>query len=341
MTRTVTMKDVAQQAGVSVATVSRVLNNTGFVSQELRERVNDAMRQLNYHPSNVARSLRRQQTQTVAVMVPQLDQPFFSTLTLAIQQRLFEEDFYVFTCSTAESNANEAAYVEMLLGQRVDGVIIAPTGHSPDSLRRLVLANVPVILVDRDIPEIAPLDRVLFDNRHGGHTGARHLVEQGHKRIAIIGGPAHSGAIKQRIDGARAALRPHPNVQLDIITPTSESISQFDIGYNAAQRVLAFGNRPSAIFALTDTAAVGVVHAAREMGITLPQELSVMGFDNIPLAQYSLPALTTVAQPIHEMGCQTADMLLKRLQNPDAAPYLKMNPAKLVIRDSTCSPQGE
>ena len=329
-----TMKDVAKEAGVSVATVSRVINDSGFVSRELREQVRSAMSLLNYRPSNVARSLRRQQTQTIAVMVPQLDQPFFSTLTLALQQCFFANDYYTFTCSTMESEAEEAAYIEMLLGQRVDGVVVAPTGRSVNNIRRLLQAAVPVVLVDRDLPGLGgELDRVLFDNHTGGHLGAMHLVERGHTSIGVVGGPSHSHAIQERIRGIVAALTKH-EIDPTIVTVEDDS-QQFEVGYRCARTLLGADDRPTAIFALTDTAAVGVIHAARELGIEIPADLSLIGFDNIPLAKYSLPALTTVAQPIYDIGEQTAKLLLERLKEPDRKAVRITASARLIERQST------
>lgn len=335
-----TMKDVAKEAGVSIATVSRVINDQTLVSTELRERVQAAMSKLDYHPSNVARSLRRQQTQTVAVVVPQLDQPFFSTLTFAIQQRLFIEDYYTFTCSTMESEAEEAAYIEMLLGQRVDGVIVAPTGRSAQNIHRLISGNIPVILVDRQVPGITDIDHVLFDNKQGGQVGMQHLLDLGHRHIAIIGAPAHSGAIRRRIEGAQAAARQRPDVQLHVQVVDREKIQQFDIGYQIAHDLLRQANRPTAVFALTDTAAVGAMHAANEIGLRIPEDVSIVGFDNIPMAKYSLPALTTVAQPIHDMGAQTADILLKRLVDRHTEPVHIVSKAQLIVRKSTHAPGG-
>ncbi len=331
-----TMKDVAHKAGVSIATVSRVINDTGFVSQELKNQVHEAMTTLNYRPSHVARSLRRQQTQTIAVMVPQLDQPFFSTLTFAIQQRLFADDYYTFTCSTVESEEEEAAYVEMLLGQSVDGVVVAPTGHSADTIRRLQQANVPVVLVDRDLPELSAIDRVLFDNYTGGHLGAKHLVELGHEHITILAGLDHSHTIKQRIEGITAALGRH-GIQPNIVTGEND-LHQFEVGYQRALDILSAQPRPTAIFALTDIAAVGTIHAAHELGLNVPGDLSLIGFDNIPLAQYSLPALTTIAQPIRDMGEQTAELLLRRLESPDRDPVTITCGARLIVRGSTQPP---
>src|SRR5688572_22198797 len=178
-----TIKEVADRARVSVATVSRVINKTGYVSIDLQERVTEAMRELNYQPSALARSLRRQETHTVGLLVPQLNHPFFSNLVFSIEKTLFDHEYRAFMCSAEESQEKEAAYVDMLLRQRVDGVILVRTGTSVSNVGRLLEQNVPVVLVDRDVPSLR-INRVLCDNEQGGYMGIRHLLELGHKHIA-------------------------------------------------------------------------------------------------------------------------------------------------------------
>jgi LacI family transcriptional regulator len=173
-----TMKEVADYADVSIATVSRVINNTGYVSPDLAQRVHSAMHDLNYQPSSLARSLRRQQTQTIGLLIPQLDQPFFSMLAYAVEKALFSNDYRTLICSAEESREKEDAYVEMLLRQRVDGVIFAPTGHSADNLSRFLRQNIPVILVDRDLPELN-VSKVLSANHKGGYLAMNHLLTLG------------------------------------------------------------------------------------------------------------------------------------------------------------------
>ncbi len=328
-----TIKQVADHARVSVATVSRVVNNTGYVSADLRERVEKAMNALNYKPSALARSLRRQETLTIGVMLPQLNQPFFSTLAFAIEKTLFANDYKTLICSSEEDIEKEAAYVDMLLRQRVDGVIIVPTGRSTDNMNRLINGLVPAVLVDRDIPGVQ-VNRVLCDNVDGGRQAIRHLLELGHRRIAIIGGPGYSQAIEERIRGVKLGYKELglPYAEANFIM---SELKEFDNGYQVANQLLRAPHRPTAIFALTDVTAVGVLHAAAEVHLKLPDDLSVVGFDDIPLAAHSIPALTTVAQPIYEMGATAAHLLLAHLSSEQPEEQTVTLPTQLIVRNST------
>lgn len=331
-----TMKQVANRAEVSVATVSRVINKTGYVSPDLEERVRDAMRTLKYQPSALARSLRRQETQTIGLLVPQLDQPFFSALAFAVEKALFANDYRTLICSAEEEQTKENAYVEMLLRQRVDGVIIVPTGRSVQGLRQFIESNVPVVLVDRDLP-LLQVNKILCDNRKGAYEGMRHLLELGHTRIGIIGAPTYSEVTIQRLEGVRQALADY-NVQIDPERMIVGTLQQFEMGYSSGLQLLKQRIMPTAIFALTDVIAVGVLHAAAEMKLRVPDDLSVVGYDDIPLAAYSVPALTTVAQPIYGMGEAATRLILDRLQNNDRAPQTLTFDCHLVVRQSTAAP---
>ncbi len=331
-----TIKEVADHAGVSVATVSRVVNKTGYVSLDLQERVQDAMRTLNYRPSALARSLRRQETQTIGVLVPQLDQPFFSALVFAVEKTLFSSDYRALICSAEERRDKEDAYIEMLMRQRVDGVILVPTGQSTDNVRRLLDEGVPVVLVDRDIPNLA-INRVLCDNYQGGVMAIDHLLALGHRRISVIGGPEYSEAIIDRMNGARAALA-SAGIALDPSLFVTGSMPQFEMGYTAGLKVLDRPDRPTAIFAFNDVMAIGVMHAAAELGLRLPDDLSVVGFDDIPIAAYSIPELTTVAQPIYAMGETAADLLIRHVRDTDALVESVKLETRLIVRKSTAPP---
>ncbi|MBC8100254.1 MAG: LacI family DNA-binding transcriptional regulator [Armatimonadetes bacterium] len=330
-----TMKQVADVADVSVATVSRVINKTGYVSPDLEVRVQEAMRNLKYQPSALARSLRRQQTQTIGVLIPQLDLPFFSTLAYAIEKSLFPHEYRTLICSAEENDEKETAYTEILLRQRVDGVIVAPTGRSANNLRLLGEKNVPVVLVDRDLPEL-DVNRVLVSNWQGAHDGMTHLLQLGHRLIGVVGAPAYSPTMITRIEGAMQALRdfglmPDPAL---VITGT---IQQFEMGYQAAQTLLQRQPRPTAIFALTDVAAIGVMHAAAEAGLRLPQDLSVVGFDDIPLASFSIPTLTSVAQPIAELGEVATRLLLSHISDRGKGTETIRLQTRLMVRGSTAA----
>lgn len=333
-----TIKQVAERAGVSVATVSRVVNKTGYVSDDLAVRVQSAMDTLNYHPSALARGLRRQQSQTVGILVPQLDQPFFSALAFTIEKALFASDYRVLVCSSEESGEKESAYVDMLIRQRVDGCILVPTGHSAEPIRRLLEQNVPGVLVDRDLPTLT-INRVLCDNLQGAYEGARHLLDLGHRLIALIGGPTYSDSLNRRMEGAQRALH-DAGVTLPPELITTVSSLQFDMGYQAGLRLLNQAPRPTAIFAMTDVMAVGAMHAAAELGLRIPDDLSIVGFDDVPLASHIIPQLTTVSQPIYRMGEVASSILMRRLQDPGAPVETTTLSTRLVVRASSTPPRA-
>jgi LacI family transcriptional regulator len=339
-----TMKEVAERAGVSTATVSRMINQNGYVAAALQDKVRRSMEALNYQPNALARGLRRQQTQSVGVLVPKLSQPFFGLLGFAIEQALFTQGYRTFLCSAEEDPNKEAAYLEMLLRQRVDGVILVPTGRSLSNVKRLVRTKLPVVLVDRDLPPLQ-VDRVLSDNVNGGCQIARHLLDLGHQRIAIIGAEPHSESMARRLAGVKqglneAGIRP---MEECLVAGTGE---QFHVGFATTQRLVRQRPRPTAVVALTDMLAVGAVHGAWKAGLQLPRELSVTGFDDIPLASYVLPELTTVAQPVTQMGERAVHRLLQLVQerlvrlDVDPAPKAEcvVLPTRLIVRNTTMSP---
>jgi LacI family transcriptional regulator len=334
-----TIKQVARYAEVSVATVSRVINKTGYVSDDLQQRVYQAMDTLNYKPSALAQSLRNQRTQVVGVLIPLLDQPFFSALTYSIEQSLFASDYRTLICSSGENHLKEDAYIDMLLRQRVDGVIFAPMGQSSDNIRHLLERKIPVVIVDRDLPELKGVNRVLTDNYRGGYDGMCHLLELGHRQIGIIGAPFYSEAMIQRVRGTQQALMDFgvtPDPQM-LITDT---LQQFEMGYAAGRTLLDKPHPPTAIFALTDVIAVGVLHTAATLGLKLPDDLSIVGFDNIPLASYVVPELTTIAQPIYQMGEMATQLLLRQMQNFETPVTTIVLKDELVLRKSTMPHKG-
>lgn len=329
------MQEVAKQANVSVATVSRVINGNGYVSHELRERVEEAIKILDYQPSILARNLRQQTTQTVGFLIPQLNQPFFSTLAYAVEQTLFPHGYHTLMCSAEEDRDKEDAYVEMLISRQVDGVLLVPTGHSVRHIERLIELNIPVVLVDRDLPELT-INRVLCDNYQGAYNAMSHLIELGHQQVGIVGAPSYSESMANRIRGAQQALIDN-DLPLNPDLLVTDTQQQFDVGFTAMQVLLNAKPQPTAIFALTDIVAIGVLHAVSAMGLAVPDDLSVMGFDNIDHAAYSIPELTTVAQPIEEMGTCAAEILLQHMgKDEETSPVQSITlSTNLIIRKST------
>jgi LacI family transcriptional regulator len=327
-----TIREVAEYAEVSVATVSRVVNNVGYVSEDLRMRVEEAMKALHYQPNTLARSLRRQETRTIGVLIPQTDHPFFSALAYAIETALFAEDYRMLLCSAQEDGAKEAAYAEILMRQRVDGVIVVPIGQETPVFEQFQRRDIPMVLVDRDIPGLTA-SRVLVDNFRGGYAGMKHLLDLGHHNVRVIGAPAYSRAMQQRMEGARQAMA-DAGIQPDGELWLAGTLQQYEMGYQTAFDLLQTTPRPTAIFALTDVTAVGVMHAAARLGLRLPQDVSVIGFDDIPLAGFMIPSLTTVAQPIYPMGEHAARLLLHHLADPSYPTETIMLDTRLVVRDS-------
>lgn len=328
-----TMNEVAQEAKVSVATVSRVVNKSGGVSKKLERRVLRAMKKLSYHPSSLARSLKVQQTNLVGLIVPMLEHAFYSRLATSIETQLFENDYRAIICNSGEDEKRELAYVEMLLRQRVDGIIINSSALQPDYLQSLNQSNVPIVLIDRDLPDVNCM-KVFSDNYQGGGIAARHLLELGHRRIGIVVPMPDTEPVSHRFNGAKDALAQYGLVN-DPELIVSVDTQLFDMGYQAGKQLLELPSPPTAILALTDVTAVGVMHAAAEMGLQIPEDLSVMGYDNVPIASYTIPPLTTVEQPIVEMGKTSVHLLLKRLNDEIDDVETAILGTHLVMRQST------
>ena len=330
------IKQVAVKADVSVATVSRVINSSGYVSPELQERVLKAMRELNYELNGPARSLRSQETRIVGVLVPQLDHPFFSALSFGIERTFADHGYNTFICSAEEDSRKEEDYTLMMVRQRVDGVIIGPTGYSEANLKRLIEQDIPVVLVDRDFPEL-DVNRVIINNFQGGYDGTKHLLELGHRHIGVIGAHEYSGALAQRTQGIFQAFADFdPALQPELVL--SNNLQQFEQGYDCAKQLCQQNPDLTAIFALTDVLAVGALRAASELGLRVPQDLSIIGFDNIALASFVVPPLTTVAQPIYAIGETAARILLRQMDDSDQPTETVTFETELLVRESTAPP---
>jgi len=322
---------VAAEAQVSIATVSRVINGNRRVSPDLRSSVLSAMDRLGYQPNAIAQGLRRSATRSVGVLIPRIHEPFFSTLAFAIERTLFASDYRGLLCSTEEQPDKERAYVDMLLTQQVDAFIYFPSiAGSQANLRRIVERGIPVVLIERSFAELE-VSRVLISNFQGGYDGAQHLIALGHTHIGVICANLASMPV-ERLSGAQQALA---EAGVDAEVRIMSRGSDFEAGYEAALDMLHRPGRPTAVFALADSIAVGVLHAAAYLDLRVPEDLSVVGFDNISLAAFVIPPLTTVAQPIYAIGEAAVRILLHQLQDPGAAPETVMLNTELVVRQST------
>jgi LacI family transcriptional regulator len=324
------VKDVAKLSGTSLGTVSRVLNRSASVSAKARAQVEKAIAELGYEPNAGARQMRSGRSGLVGILLPSLDVPFFGILAQALEQALFENGYHCLICNTEENEDNEKRYISTLIGQQVDGIIAAAVATT-ENFTRLSDQNIPIIAVDRSPDEITE-NLVSVDHHEGGRLMAEHLMGLGHRQIGIIGAPTHSRPITLRIEGIKEALSAQG------LEPVSLSLGEehsFDACFALAQAVLA-DKQPTALIGTTDIAAIGAIHAAHERGLRIPQDISVIGFDNLPQSAHIFPTLTTVHQPISLLGELAAKTLLNRI-DPErfAKPDLSMLGLEIVERNST------
>ncbi len=329
------MRDVAERAGVSVTTVSHVINETRPVSDELRERVLAAMDELGYQPNRLARSLRRRKTHTIGMIVPDSANPFFAEVARGIEDKSFEQGYNVILCNSDGDLAKELLYTNVLAEKQVDGILFVAAGVSTEHIRALQRRQMPLVVVDRDIPGVA-VDSVLTNNAHGGWQATQHLIELGHRRIGCITGPSDVTPSAERITGYCQALREGGIAMHEGLVVKGDF--QYESGYRATHRLLAVNDPPTGIFACNDLMAVGAISAALELGLQVPADLSVIGFDDVRLALFANPPLTTIAQPKYEMGVLATSMLLERMQDRDRSPRRQLLETSLLIRQSTAPP---
>jgi LacI family transcriptional regulator len=328
----VTIREVAESAGVSYATVSHVINNTRVVSQETRERVIAAMTALNYRPNALARSLRQGKTNTMGLVLPDSANPFFAEISRGIEDEAFKKGYSVFLCNTELDTQRELFYVDVLSKKQVDGIIFVAAGDQADSLDFLVRQNMPVVLIDRDLPNVV-VDAVLTDHQLGGVLATRHLIELGHKRIACIAGPSSITPSAERITGYRMALEEAGLSYDENLLLRGDYHAQS--GMEITHSILKMDPRPTAIFALNDLMALGALRAAAEASCSVPSDLAIVGYDDLELAQFTNPPLTTIAQPKKEIGAQAVNLLVERISRKDRSPSRLVLPPELIVRRST------
>jgi len=309
-----TIKDVALRAGVSVTTVSHVVNDTRHVSAKGRERVELAIRELGYVPNAMARSLKSNTTSTLGMLIPNSSNPYFAEIVRIVEDRCFGAGYTLVLCNTDDEPHRQSVYLQVLAERRIDGLIVVSTGDDDSLVTQLHGLRIPTVLVDREIADPA-CDLVETAHMQGGLLAVRHLLSLGHKRIACIGGPVGVMPSEQRIEGWRMALA-EAGATPDIAKAaallwrggfTSQG------GYEAMHAILRTEQAPSAVFVCNDLMAIGALRAAHESGVRVPDDLSIVGFDDIELSAYTSPALTTVAQPKERIGALAVDMLLERV----------------------------
>jgi len=319
-----TLQDVAKHAGVSVSTVSRVVNDYPHVRQEVRERVLASISTLNYRPNKIARGLRRQDSQFVGVLVRLHSTPFSSELMYAIENTLFEKNYQVLLCNTNNELERENNYVDLLIEQQVSGVILRPTRfsqHSIENVKKLQRHNISVVSVDLSLPD-TNISHILTKNQEGGYRAMQHLIAYGHRHIAIIAPHTDEDQTLNfpgnlRIRGIHQAFEEHKR-DVDPVFIFAKQDDQFENGYQGMKQIHKSHPQVTAVFGITDMVAIGIMHAAFELGVSIPDDISVMGFDGVAPSNYVVPPLTTMVQPIHQMGMMAARTLIDHMKDADA-----------------------
>lgn len=310
-----TIRDVARLAGVGQATVSRVLNGNP-ARPETRERVLKAAAELGFVPNQLARGLVARSTRTIGLVIPDITNPFFPAVTRGVEDGASSGGYSVFLCNTDNDPAMEDLDVRRLCEHRVDGIIFVGTTDRRDLLESLLTQGIPVVLTDRPVEDL-DADSVLVDNTAGARAACRHLIGLGHRRIGLVAGTSRTRTGQDRVAGYQDALR-EAGIPIDP-SLIEQGNYTMESGRRAAQILFGRFPRPTAIFAANDVMAIGVMQAAEEAGLTVPDDLSVVGFDDIEFASMVRPALTTVRQPAYEMGRVAMTMLHERICGEGAA----------------------
>lgn len=348
--KTPTMVDVAELADTTVATVSRVINNVGYVSDGLREKVEAAIDKVGYVPNANARALKTNRSQTIGVVVGDLMNPYSIELANTVTSEVASHGYTTFIGTATDDTTSELLVVDAFHRQRVGGLVVAtlPTERSDNALKRLAKHGMPIVTVGRQLKH-EMIDSISADFRRGGRLATQHLIELGHKRIAFVGAELEEAARVTRLQGYLDALteagipiRPEYVVG-NHSAAGSPRYSTHSTGHQSAHELLKLSSRPTAIFTRNDHTAFGVLQALTEAGVSVPGDISVVGFDNIPLTRRVIPALTTVSQPTENQGQLASEFLLGRIEQPDQEVQSRnlILECTLIARGSTAPPRGK
>jgi LacI family transcriptional regulator len=340
------IKDVARLAGVAPITVSRVINDSGYVADKTRKKVEDAIEALGYVPNRVARSLRSKQTNTLALVLTDITNPFWTTIARGVEDVASQEGFSVVLCNTDENEAKEHNYVQVLLQKQVDGFLLVPANSTSRSIGLIQKQQVPLVVLDRTVPN--EVDTVKSDSVDGAYRLTQHLLDQGHRYLAMLSGPREVSTAVDRVKGYKQALADFASTDGDGAVRTLHApmvlYGEFTQrgGYAMMQRLLTLAPVPTAVFAANNFIAIGAFRALREAGLRVPADIALVAFDDLPLTFMLAPFLTVAAQSVYERGRRAAELLLRRLVEEDHGPPTEiLMPVEIIIRQSSARRIGE
>ncbi|MDQ0060335.1 LacI family DNA-binding transcriptional regulator [Paenibacillus harenae] len=332
------IKEVAKRANVSTATVSHVINGTRYVANETKMRVLEVMKELKYQPNSVARSLRSKQSKIIGLMVPILPNDtasfFFMSIAQGIESVLTEKGYSLILSNTKDDSAMEQAQVKMFNSQLIDGLIMAPTYEEHAYLDTLRTGDYPVVFIDRK-PTEAQGDCVLTEGARGAYEAVAHLIGKGHERIGFITGSLGLTTSDERLAGYKQALADNGvPIEEQLIQVADSTNSSFDSGYRLTQKLIT-NHHITALFVANNVMTMGALHYLQENNIAVPDDIAIIGFDDYEWARVTRPALSMVKQPSFELGEAAANILLERIENPDAEYKEVRLPTELIIRGSS------
>ncbi|MGU9760646.1 DNA-binding transcriptional regulator CytR [Serratia marcescens] len=331
-----TMKDVAEMAGVSTATVSRALMNPEKVSTPTRQKVEQAVLAVGYSPHALSRNIKRNESRTILVIVPDICDPFFADVIQGIEQTAAQQSYLVLIGDCAQQNQQERTFVNLIITKQIDGMLLLGSNLPFDASKEEQRNLPPMVMANEFAPELE-LPTVHIDNLTAAFEAVHYLHQLGHRQIACVAGPEQMPLSHYRLQGYVQALRRNG------ITVESSYITRGDFTYEAGAQALtalmAQPKPPTAVFCHSDVMAIGVLSQAKKMGLRVPQDLSIVGFDDLKLAQYCDPPLTTVAQPRFQIGQQAMLLLLEQLNGQTVASGSRLLDSELIIRGSTAAPK--
>ena len=325
-----TLSDVALEAGVSSTAVSRYLNNRIELPQATRARIDAAIAKLNYRPNLLAKRLSTGRTEAISLVTPEIANPFFAELAGAIETEARAHGYAVFMSSTQGDRSREIDAIQRLQDQHVDGLIMMTNQPDDGTLAALLMQHQNLVLLDEDIPGVS-VPRVFVENEQGGYLATRYLIDAGHSDIAIVSGPQNLMSVSERLAGFKRAMG---EAGLPV-RPDWVLLGEYSrhYGHAAANQLLEGAQRPTAVLACSDFIAIGILQAARQAGLDVPYDLSLVGFDDMPFAELVDPPLTTVRKPIGAMGRAAFEQLLALINRTGTEPHTRL-PVSLVIRKS-------
>jgi LacI family transcriptional regulator len=327
-----TIKDVAREAGVSVATVSKILNYQDYSKAETREKVMATIKRLNYQPNHAAQSMVNKKTGMIALIIPDVRNPFFTEVARGVEDAANKHNYRVMLCNTDEDPLKQQNYLRALQGRIVDGFIIAVASDDSRQLKKINRVELPFVFIDRECRNYRT-DAVIVDNRDGAFKAVRHLLCNGRRRVGFISGKRDTQTGRERLRGYQEALTEAEIPLCQALIKDGKFTGEG--GYQAANALLSSGDRPDALFVANNAMTVGVIRALTEAGVRIPEEMALVCFDDADWAEFFTPALTVIRQPTYTMGSLAGEILFQRISEskPSEIKEIVLKP-ELVVRKS-------